>query len=380
MPDGNALALPFTVASRPQSRYSQALTVSNLGGGGSFPVIQLPATGYVRSLDLFFTATYTTSASATVVAGDAPWNLVSAITLTDATGQPVQQPISGYSLYLVDKYLPAGGVAQDGAAQNPYASPQVGPAGQYAFSASGTSGSAVFCLRIEFEQDPKTGWGSIPNLDSNASLQLKIDYAASSVAFSGGTASAATLSVVVNQNYWATTAPMLSGQPVDNRPVGYGDYVETRYETQTVSASSENLVNFTSKGGLVKGMVLVSRAAGVRTAITAGSNFGLLLDNTPITEGIKIEHHYALVRRLTGYCGTDITTSYAALSAGTLPGIDVGVVPVPFYNLSGYRDSWLNTRVGSLFQTKITPGASATTLEVITQLAQVKDAAAFFGR
>jgi hypothetical protein len=51
-----------------------------------------------------------------------------------------------------------------------------------------------------------------------------------------------------------------------------------------------------------------------------------------------------------------------------------------FAEYSGYRDSWLNTRVGSLLQFKVTPGASATTLEIVTQLMQVKDAAAFYER
>ena len=60
------------------------------------------------------------------------------------------------------------------------------------------------------------------------------------------------------------------------------------------------------------------------------------------------------------------------------PGLDVGVLPVPFWALAGGRSSWLNTRAGSLFQVKATPGAAATTLEVVTGLMQVRDPAAFF--
>lgn len=85
-----------------------------------------------------------------------------------------------------------------------------------------------------------------------------------------------------------------------------------------------------------------------------------------------------MLRHMYGYVGTDLTTSYAPLSAGTLPGLDRGVVVWPFGAYSGGRDSWLATRVGSLLQFKVTPGASATSLEIITQLAQVKDAAAFY--
>jgi hypothetical protein len=87
--------------------------------------VQLPATGWVRKIGLLFSATYTTSASAAVVAGDAPWNLITGVTLTDATGQPVYQPISGYNLYLLNKYVPAGGEYDN--TQTPFGNQQIGP-------------------------------------------------------------------------------------------------------------------------------------------------------------------------------------------------------------------------------------------------------------
>jgi hypothetical protein len=85
------------------------------------------------------------------------------------------------------------------------------------------------------------------------------------------------------------------------------------------------------------------------------------------------------VRRTYGYIGSDIATTYAPLTPGTLPGLDRGVVVWNFSALTGGRDSWLSTRVGTLLQAKVTPGAGATQMEFITQLAQVKDAAAFYG-
>ncbi|HXK36335.1 MAG TPA: hypothetical protein VJ553_02040 [Candidatus Paceibacterota bacterium] len=372
-------AIPFTIASRPQARYSASqASVSNFLAGSSFQPIQLAATGWVRYIDLLFTATFTTASAAAVVAGDAPWNLVASVTLTDATGQPVFQPITGYNLYLVNKYLSAGNVnSPDNVA---FASnPHLGP--EFAYAASGTSGSATFRLRLEFEQDARTGYGCIPNLDSNASLQLKVDYSVYTVAFTGTTPSAATISMRVSQHYYAPVGTSLGGAAVNNMPIGAGDYVETRFETQAVSAAAENTVSLTNRGGLVKGTLLISRAAGVRTAITAASNVGVVLDNTPIFEGIPVEEWYAQMRRATGNIGADLTTSYAPLTAGVLAGLDRGVVPIPWDQLNVLtRDSWLNTKVGSLYQVKITPGASATTLEAVTQLAQVRDAAAFYNR
>jgi hypothetical protein len=369
-------SIPFTIASRPQARFSNTQTVSNFASGGSFAIIQLPATGWVRKVSLFFTATFTTASAAAIVAGDGPWNLISGITLTDATGQPVYQPISGYNLYLVNKYFSTGGVNTN--IPRSYANPHQGP--EYAFSGSSTTGTAKFRLDLDFEQDYATGYGCIPNLDSNASLQLKVDYGIYTNAFTGTTPSAATLAMRVSTHYWAPVGKTLNGAPADVAPIGAGDYVETRYETQTVSASSENLVSLTNRGGMVKGVLLVSRAAGVRTAITAGSNLGVVLDNQPIYEGVPIEEVQDEWRRAYGYMGADITTSYAPVTAGTSAGLDAGVVPFPFGLLSDYRDSFLNTRAGSLFQFKVTPGASATQLEIVTQLMQVKDMASFYNR
>lgn len=380
MPDSDtkemvAGGIRFTVASRPQRRFSNTQTISN-AAANSFQPIQLPATGFVRKLSLYFTAAATFASGGAAVAGDAPFNLVSGITVTDATGQAIQQPISAYNLYLVNKYL-AFGSAENTNLPRAWQNPAVGS--DYAFAVTGTAATAAFRLDIDFEQDYNTGYGSIPNLDSNASLQLKIDVNAYTVAYTGTTPSAQTISVRVCQYYWAPVGGSVAGVAAMTQPVGFGDYVETRYETQTLTASAENTVNVTNRGGLIKGIIAVSRAAGVRTAITAGSNIGLLLDNNAIDEGITFEEHSDMIRRAYGYIGTDATTAYTTPGTpGVLPGLDRGVVVWPFGAYSGGRDSWLATRVGSLLQLKLTPGASATSLELITLLAQVKDPAAFY--
>lgn len=371
-----AAGLRFTVASRPQRRFSNVQTVNNLNGPTSLQPIQLPATGYVRKIGITFTVSATFASGGAVVAGDGPWNLINNITVTDATGQAIYQPTNGFNLRCVNKYFSYGSMENTNMPR-PYHDPMLGP--EYAFASTATTATAVFRLDIDFEEDYNNGYGCIPNLDSNASLQLKIDLAQYTNAFTGTTPSAATVSVRVSQHYWAPVGAMVGGVAAQTTPTGFGDYVETRYETQTVSASAENTVNVTNRGGLIKGIIAVSRAAGVRTAFTAGSNVGLLLDNNAIDEGITLEEHYDVMRRTHGYIGTDLTTSYAPLTAGTLPGLDRGVLVWNFGALSGGRDSWLSTRVGSLLQLKVTPGASATTLELVTQLAQVKDPAAFYG-
>ena len=367
--------LRFTVASRPQRRFSNTQTINILAAPSDFQPIQLPATGFVRKISLLFTAAYTAASGGAIVAGDAPFNLINGITLTDATGQPVFQPISGYNLYLLNKYFSSGII--DTNIPRAWGCPNLGP--EFAFTVTGgTTGVATFRLDIDLEEDYNSGYGCIPNLDSNASLQLKISAAAITNAFTGTGATIGTLSVRVEQHYWAPVGATIGGQAVATQPTGFGDYVETRYETQVANAAAENTINVSNRGGLIRGILLVSRAAGVRTAFTAGANVGLILDNNPVDEGVPIESHYDLVRRTYGYIGTDLTTSYAPLTPGTLPGLDRGVQVWNFGSLSGGRDSWLSTRVGSQLQLKITPGASASAVEIITLLAQVKDPAAFY--
>jgi hypothetical protein len=368
-----AMGLRFTVASRNQRRFANTQTVSN-ESAGSFNPVQLPATGWVRKISLKFTFSVTFASAGAVVAGDGPWNMVSAVTLTDATGQPIIQPISGYNLYLVNKYFASS--APVGISPIAWSDPQFGP--EYAFSATATTGAATFRLELNLEQDFNNGYGCIPNLDSNASLQLKVDYAARSVAITGTTPSATAFTMRVEQHYYAPVADNLGGTPVNANPPGMGDYLETRYETQTVTAAAENTVQVTNRGGLIRGILAISRAAGVRTAYTAASNVGTVLDNNPIDEGITLESFQDYMRRTYGYLGADLTTSYAPLTAGVLPGLDAGVLAWNEAAMGGGRDNWLSTRVGSLLQLKLTPGASATSLELIVLIAQVRDVNTFY--
>lgn len=365
----------FTVASRPQRRYSNVQTVSNLAGATSFAPISLPATGFVRKIALYFSFTGACASAGAVVAGDAPWNLISGISLTDATGQPITQPVSGYVQYLRNKYFASG--TSKGVAPNPWQNPQMGP--EYAFAATSTTFTATFRLDIDLEIDPRTGYGCIPNLDSNASLQLKIDVAPYTNAFTGTTVSAASLTVRVDQHYWAPVGASTGGVPNRTTPPGFGDYVETRYESQPATASTENTLQINNRGGLIRGFMVVARAAGVRTAWTAGTNVGLVYDNNAIDEGIRLEAYQDQVRRAYGFQGADLTTSYAPLTAGVVPGLDRGVLVFPFdaYSADG-RDTWLSTRVGTLLQVKATPGASVDQVEIVTLLAQVRDAEAFY--
>ena len=365
----------FGVATRPMRRYANEQTINILAGPTSFAPISLNATGFVRKIALFFTFSGTCASAAAIVAGDGPWNLITGISLTDATGTAITQPISAFNLRLVNKWLPTG--TNNFGHKNPFNDPHVGS--DYNYSGSGTVMSAKFRLDLELEIDPATGYGSIPNLDANASLQLKIDAAQYSVAFSGTTVSAATLTCRVEQHYWAPIPGTIDAQSVQTVPPGFGDYLELRYENQVATASAENTANLTARGGFIRGIIAVSRAAGVRTDYMAGTSVGLVYDNNPIDEGIRLESFLDGMRRDSGFIGADLTTSYAPLTPGVLPGADRGVLVWDFDAASAGRESWLPTRPGTLLQTKFTPGASATQVEFITVLCNAQYPDVLFG-
>lgn len=363
-----ASGIRFPVASRPQRRFANAQSASNANATSMQP-IPLPATGFVRRISVFFECDVTGTTLAKV-AGDAPFNLISGISLTDATGQSIIQTISGYNLYLVNKYIPG---SMDNA---PFTDPRMGT--EYSYAVSATSATIKFRLDLDLEQDKDTAYGCIPNLDANASLQLRIDLAPISVAV-GGTVTASNVSARIEQHYWAPVSSTTGGVPNMTVPAGFGDYVETRYENQTVSGNSENTVAATNRGGLIRAVLLVSRANGVRKDFKPKSNVGLVYDNNAVDEGISIESHKDSIRRSTGYVGPEHKLDYSTALNG-LPGLDQGVLVYDFASQGGERDTWLSTRVGTLLQFKVTPDSDATQLEIITQIAQVKDAAAFYAR
>lgn len=377
-----AVATPLSVASRSYSRMANVQTVSNLASGGSFTPIVLPPTGWVRNIEIYVNATATFASGAAIVNGDGPFRLIPKVYLTDASGNPIVTAISAYNLYLLNKNFPSGGYFSD--VPEPWYSPTSGPASQYTYTGSGTTGTAIFRVRIDMELDSGTTYGSIPNMDANATPLLNMDYSIYSTTWTGTTPSAASITVRVSQNYWSPTPGALQGKAVMSAPPAAGTYIENRYETATASAGSENIITTNSgKGGFLQGALIISRNAGVRTAITAASNFTVMLDNQPFQDNVPIEEWMANYRRYSGYCGNDIAQDYTSgtiFTPGTAAGAEVGVIPVIFSMWNEWRDTWLSTRAGSLLQYKFTPGASATGVEILSRILMTDNADAFYAR
>ena len=112
-----APAIPFKIAGRKQTRSAFTPATVTLGASAvSFSPLEVPATGYLAALRLEVTGTWSGGGAGTAFNADAPFNSISSIGVRDASGTPLITPMSGYQLYLINKY---GGQVYAGVSADP---------------------------------------------------------------------------------------------------------------------------------------------------------------------------------------------------------------------------------------------------------------------
>jgi len=202
--------------------------------------IEIPASGFIRYVDMLFSLAITgNGATVTVPTGtfSFPWNLIASIQVTNAAGDSICVPLTGYELYLINKY--------GGTRQSPNCDPYNDP--QYVAATAGagaTAGSFAFRLQFPFEIDPRDAFCALPNMASNKSYQIIIQWNAISTIYAGFVAptGTATLSLTVDQHYWAQPQPSNSeGVPQETEPQGNGSVSLFRRQSDTVSAGGRVL-------------------------------------------------------------------------------------------------------------------------------------------
>ena len=362
MAEASAQVLPFTIASRVSERNS--FSINNIALAAAAPTIaagtpvQIPAVGYAKSLRLEVTITNT--GGIPTFAPDAPWNVFSTIAFKNAGGQNLLAPLTGYELYVYNKYG-AMGAGLCGAVGR-LADPKVGR--QYVAAAA--TGSHFF-IDIPFEIDPSTGLGAIPALASNRSYQLEIQFAAISTIFGGTPPTGASVTVDASVIYWdvpASSTP--GGQAQGTEPFGIGTLSLVNKENPLVGPG-EQTTRLNNTGNVIRNIIFVARtAAGVRTDADWSAITELLVDNNPMLRLKKTEWQDNMVR----WYGLDA----AALDA--TGGLDTGVYVIPFHALLGglagdpgnSHAQYLATLDATLLQFKgYNWGAGISQLAVITQ-------------
>jgi hypothetical protein len=336
---------PFVRASREVVEPFHDKGVQMAAGPVDVTDVPIPSFGFLANLVIEVEATGGAAGAAVVVAReDAPWSVLQGIQFTDTNGRPVTGPLSGYQLFLKNKWLPGGEYAS-----NPAALPS--------FSGVDANGNFRLELTIPVQVSLRDALGALPN--QNAASRYRFSY---SVAGSGdvyATAPAGALPTVRVRCHLESWAP-----PEPNDPRGIPNEVEPPAPgtTQHVHASypviqaGEQRIQHTRMGNMIRGLILILRN-------NANPRLRTTVDFPDVIRFEYDAKNLLVARR-------DYIRNRMYKRSGLVP--DTGVLVIDFASdLDGktgneMRDQWLPTHGGTRLDIVGTWGANAGKLEIVT--------------
>lgn len=253
------LAVPFVRAA--QEHYESFIDVSNQLGVSAVQLgpFDIPAYGFMRGVRLTVKATNGSGTATVVAAEDAPFSAIDECVVMDVNGAPIVGPLSGYDLYLLNKW---GGYAPS------LPDPKSLPAHQGVQAGANGSGNFAFELRIPIEVNGRDALGALPNQNGASTYKLRVTLAPASKVY--GTAPTNLPSVRVTATLDAWTQPTQTdqrGNPNATQPPALGT---TSYWSKTVFTVSNGFqtLRLPRVGNYLRELIFVyrdgtgSRAAG----------------------------------------------------------------------------------------------------------------------
>jgi len=238
------------------------LTQTPVGGA-----ISVPAYGYLRGL--LITVVVSGGVAGTAFTGNAPFNVLQNIMLTEPNGAPIIQLNDGYQLYLVDKYA--------GVVPAMFSDPK---GGIY----SATLPNFQFQLYIPLELDLRDGLGSLPNQNAAAMFQLRYQIAPSSTLYTTTPTTQPTVQVTVEAMEYDQPQASTDGVPNQTTPPAMNT---TQFFTvqQYPIVVGQNRIRHTRVGNYLRNLGLIfTDATGSRSVGDTNfpaTNFELDIDARP---------------------------------------------------------------------------------------------------
>lgn len=350
-----SLLVPFTQAAKlheePIIDRTTTLTTSSQQLGPD----DVPAYGYLRHIAMLVTATTSGNSATTAFTADGPWSALFEVALTDVNGAPLVGPVSGYDLYLINKY---GGYAF-------MTDPRQAPDFTATTGSGATGGSFQFLLRIPVEISAGDGLGALANQNAAATYKLRYTLAQSSDIYSTAPTTLPGVRVRTWLEAWTQPAATdLRGNPQAVLPPSHGTTQYWSRFVATISAGQQT-IRFPRVGNLLRTAVVVVRNA----AAPSGRTAGLLPDPTQLIWDGRI-----LTNR-----GERLWAHYIAEEydlAGTIDaanGLDTGVYVYSWAwaDSDGHpgwerHRSYIPTTQSTRFEITGSFGAGSTTVEILT--------------
>ncbi len=369
-PAGQAAAVPFT-------RGSTDATMDDATGsvGFSSPLqISLQTNAFLQFLEIEFTVTTSGNSAAVAFNADAPWNLVNSLKLDDPSGQSIIAPISGYALYLLNKYGLDAGCGFD---------PKTDPNYEAVTGTAANGGSVSFRLVVPVQIRKSDAFGALQNSAANQRYLLTIQTGATTDLYSTPpTTLPTTISYSITQSYWTSPPAVIvsaAGQvSVQSSPSGLGTVGFVRYERHNeVSGGGTPQIQLNNVGDYISGLIFVLRnSSGARDGTDWPSVFNWYVNDFPV----HALHVNKWTRDMARFYGYDRA---AAEAAG---GLDTGVFVL--WQLNGLFDKADNFAPASQYlptdaTTKLqirgsSFGSGASYLEVFTRMVRPNSGAALF--
>ena len=370
--------IPFMRAARKKSSALTTLpTTALVAASTALSPTQITAGGYLRRVKITVTGTVPSNNAATVVfAGDGPFSVLDQISLTQPNGTPLVQPISGFDLYVINKYLGVNTGRFD-----PLADP-----GYTAVAGAGvTGGNFSFNLSIPIEVDERDALGALANMAANQAYLLQVNLAASASVYSTAPTALPNISIVMTMEYYsAPAAQTANGIPQQTAPTPIGSLNLIQVQTPAITANTSMKTQIVNVGNAMRAVVFILRdASAVRTEV-----------DFPATVNIKFLGDVLFYKTKIQWVA-DMATNYnytaGKTAKPTLNSLDNGVfVLMDFMNGGGAggtrvdgsasRDLLLLTDSASLFEFEALAayGASASTLKILTQAINASSLEALF--
>jgi hypothetical protein len=239
-------AIPFTHAAHENMEFVTSLANLLKATATKVPPVDVPARGYVRHL--WFRAVASGGVLGPgVVKEDFPFNIFDSTAFKDVGGGEIVNPMTGYELYLINKY------------------------GGYVFSADPQSqpdySAAVvafnFALRLPFEISASDALGSLSNQNSQSKYKWELTQADSASIYSTLPTTLPTVTVDAYTELWSQPPGATdSGIPILNKPPLLGT---TQYwSKQIVSGinAGNQIIELDRRGNQDRMYILIWRETG----------------------------------------------------------------------------------------------------------------------
>ena len=253
-PNAAPTSIPFTRASTLATMRDATRTYT----AGQQDQVQLQTNAFLENVILDVVLITAANAATVAFAADSPWQVIQQIKLDDPAGQSIIAPITGYQLYLLNKYLPDVECNFD-----PKRDPNY-------FGATG--GSFSFRLILPVEHRRRDALGALNNSAANQRylITLNIIPAFASLYSTPPTTNATTIAVQFYQQYWTSPPAQITtsagSTATQQTPAGLGTVGFVRFERHNeVSGGGTPQIQLNNVGDYISSIIFVLRdTAGAR--------------------------------------------------------------------------------------------------------------------